>query len=90
MSNYYFSFLTHHCTLEGENMAAYWVRVVASDYMTARLLFIRLFSQPIMGEASKWGFQYPEHNWVNGGLANDFYGGEYALIEEGKEEVQYE
>jgi hypothetical protein len=82
MNNYYFTFGQSHYNNEGDAMRNYWVRVVAADYMTARLMFINEFSSLNMPRSDMWAFQYLETNFE----PKYFPGGEFAAIGDRKKE----
>ena len=83
MENYYFTFGYSHKTMSGVELFNVWVRVVASDFDTARTLFIEKFSSIYMEKPDKWAFQYNEEQMDK----RYFPAGEYALIEQDKKEI---
>jgi len=63
MKKYYFTFGGNHYTTDGTCMRDYYVVVSAPDYGTARNHFCQHFALPMMGNASKWSFQYEEKDF---------------------------
>ena len=78
--NYYFTFGQANIQNDGTPMRNYWVRVVAEDFMKARMMFIEKFSSVHMPTPTTWSFQYTEDDFDR----SWFPSGEYALIQNNK------
>lgn len=78
MKNYYFTFGQFHHTVDGTPMKDYWVRVQATSFFRARLLFIEHFTSQEMPKRDKFAFQYVESNFNK----EMFPKGEYAFFDE--------
>ncbi len=76
--NYYFTFGNGHYNNQGRPMRSYWVRVVAEDYATARMIFVAAFTKVYMPRSDAFSMQYEEKYFIK----KFFPGGEYAVIGE--------
>jgi len=63
MKKWIFTFGQGHCTTDGTPMNNYYVLVHAPDFGSAREHFCQHFALPMMGNATKWAFQYEAENF---------------------------